>query len=296
MESALFYGSATALITPFNQGQVDCGALERLIDLQIVSGTDALVVLGTTGEPCSLSPKERRLILECAVERCAGRMPVIAGTGSNDTQTAILHSVEAERIGADGLLVVTPYYNRANQEGVARHFLEIADRVTIPMILYNVPSRTGMCLQPETVAHLARHPLIRGVKDAHKDMEHLMRLSQLCGDGMAIYAGNDAFTLPMLSMGARGVISVAGNVVPGQMHDMVAAWLEGDYGRSLELHRALFPLWEALGCDVNPIPIKAACAYLLEMENELRLPLTPLSVEKTAALIGELRALIEQGS
>ena len=294
MGSALFYGSATAMITPFLQGQVDYGALERLIDWQIAYGTDALVMLGTTGEPCALSHEERRRILECAVERSAGRVPVIAGTGSNDTQTAVRYSMEAERIGADGLLVVTPYYNRANQEGAARHYLEIADRVSIPMILYNVPARTGMCLQPETVERLARHPLIRGVKDAHTDMGHLMRLAQLCGDGMAIYAGNDAFTLHMLSLGARGVISVAGNVLPGLMHELVAAWLGGDYGRSLELHRALFPLWEALCCDVNPIPIKAACAYLLETEDELRLPLTPLSGEKAAALIGELRAMMEK--
>ena len=272
----LFYGSATALVTPFAHGKVDFKALEALIDWQISEGTDALVILGTTGEPSTLTREERRDVLSCAAEAIAGRCPMIAGAGANSTKTAAAYASEAAALGADALLVVTPYYNKASDEGLLRHFTAVADETDLPVILYNVPGRTGLNLRPELAAKLAAHPRIRAVKEASGDLSQLSRLAELGLGGMQIYAGNDGDVLPVLALGGSGVISVAANVIPATMHALTQAWLEGDIelARRLQLH--ILPLVRALFSDVSPIPVKAALAMMGKIENELRLPLFPL--------------------
>ena len=295
MQSTLFYGSACALITPFKGTRVDYDGLERLIDRQLDGGTDAIVVLGTTGEPATVTPSERAAILECTVARCAHRVPVIAGTGSNDTETAVRLSLEAQRLGADGLLVVTPYYNRASRQGLIAHYTAIADSVELPIIMYNVPSRTGVNLPAETVAELAKHPNLCAVKDASGNLVQLTDLAAACGDGVAIYCGNDDQTVPAMALGARGVISVAANLIPEVMHEIALSWLRGDAQRSLDLQLQYLRLMRLLSSEVNPIPVKAALSLMNACEDTLRLPLCPLSPEPREALRRELKrlALIE---
>ena len=280
MHGNLFYGCGTALVTPFKGNRVDYDALERLIDWQIECGVDALVVLGTTGEPSTLSGSERSAVIECAAARCGGRVPLIVGTGANDTRKAAAQSVEAQRLGADALLVVTPYYNKASWEGLIAHYLAVADSVELPVILYNVPGRTGLNLPPEVVAELAKHPNLCAVKEASGNLRQMTELARVCGEGVAVYCGNDDQVVPAMSLGARGVISVAANVVPDRMHALAADWLRGEAKRSLEAQVKLLPLIDALFSDVNPIPVKAALAMMGKIENTLRLPLCPLSEEK----------------
>lgn len=289
MHNALFCGCGTALVTPFHSNRVDYEALEGLIDWQIEEGADALVILGTTGEPAAVTEAERPAIIECAVAKARHRLPVIVGTGSNDTQTAVRRSVEAQTLGADGLLVVTPYYNRASQAGVMRHYTAIADSVELPIIMYNVPGRTGMNLAPETVAALARHPNLCGVKEASGSLRQMTDLAALCSDGIAIYSGNDDQVVPAMALGARGVISVAANVIPRRMRDLTAAWLHGDAKRALELQLEALRLIRALFSEVNPIPVKAALRRMGLIEETLRLPLTPLDPERAEALEQVLR-------
>ena len=284
MHGNLFYGCATALVTPFRGNRVDFDALESLIDWQIDSGVDALVALGTTGEPATLTASEHAAILECAVDRIAGRVPLIAGTGSNDTRRAVAQSREARRLGADALLVVTPYYNRASRDGLMAHFNAVADSVDIPVIMYNVPGRTGVNLAPETVAELAKHPNLCAVKEASGSVRQLTELARLCGDGVAVYCGNDDMVVPAMALGARGAISVAANVAPGRMRALTANWLRGEVRRALDAQTALLPLIDALFAEVSPIPVKAALAMMGRIENELRLPLCPLGEEKEAQL------------
>ena len=291
MQNALFYGVGTALVTPFKGNRVDYDALEALIDWQLEEGADALVVLGTTGEPSTVTDAERPAVIECAVARAGRKVPVIVGTGSNDTRTAIRLSVEAQTLGADGLLVVTPYYNKASQSGLAAHFTAIADRVELPVIMYNVPGRTGVNLMPETVAALARHPNLCAVKEASGDLRQMVDLAAACGEGVAVYCGNDDQVVPAMALGARGVISVAANVVPRQMHDMATAWLQGDARKALELQLGLLPLIRLLFCEVSPIPVKAALRRMGLIEEVLRLPLTPLSADKAELLAREMKRL-----
>ena len=287
----LFYGCGTALVTPFRNGRVDYDAFERLIDWQIDSGIDALIALGTTGEPCTLTETERGAIIECAVARVAGRVPLYVGAGSNCTATAARLSVEAQHLGADGLLVVTPYYNRASASGLKEHFLTVADSVDIPVIVYNVPTRTGVNLPPEVMLDLAKHPLLCAFKEACADLSHAMRLYELVGDGIAIYCGNDDQTLAHMALGARGVISVAANVVPAQMQALARNYLRGDVEASRALQFSLLPLIRALFLDVSPIPVKEALHMMGMMQNELRLPLTPLDEGKAQTLRRELARL-----
>ena len=289
MRNALFYGSGVALVTPFSGGRIDLGALEALIHWQIDMLTDAIIVLGTTGEPCTIAPMERAALIECAVSAVAGRVPLIVGAGANDTRTAIACAEQAQALGADGLLVVTPYYNKASREGLLAHYWAIADSVDIPIIAYNVPSRTGMNMPPEVVAELLKHPMIRGVKEASGDIRQMQRLAALC-PGAAIYAGNDDQAYAMMALGARGVISVAANVLPTAMHEMAASYLRGDVELSREMQFALLDIADALFCEVSPIPVKAALAMMGRIEEELRLPLTPLEGEKRAALRKALAA------
>ena len=291
MQGKLFYGSGTALITPFRGNRIDFDGLERLIDWQIDAQTDALIVLGTTGEPSTISDSERSAIIECAVSRCAGRVPLYIGTGSNDTRKAIAHSVEAMRLGADGLLVVTPFYNKCSAAGLIEHFVSIADNVSIPIIVYNVPSRTGLNLPPELVPELAKHPMLCGLKEACADIGHALRIFELVGDGIAVYSGNDDMVVSMMALGARGVITVAGNAAPGQMHDMVSAYLRGDIEESRKLQMEMLPLIRVLFSEVSPIPVKAAVEMLGLCEGTLRMPLMPLEEKKRIALKREMERL-----
>lgn len=284
MHGNLFYGCGTALVTPFRGNRVDYDALEGLIDWQVESGVDALVVLGTTGEPPTISDSERSAIIECAAERIAGRVPLIVGAGSNDTRRAVSLSMEAQRLGADAILSVTPYYNKASREGLIAHFNAVADSVDVPVILYNVPSRTGLNLAPEVVAELAKHPNLCAVKEASGSLAQLTELARLCGDGLAIYCGNDDQAVPAMALGARGVISVAANVIPAQMRALAADWLRGEVRRSLEAQMKALPLIRLLFSEVSPIPVKAALAMMGRIENTLRLPLCPLAEDKQARL------------
>ena len=290
MRNALFYGSGVALVTPFRGGRIDIRAFESLIDWQIESLTDAIVVLGTTGEPCTIAPAERAALIECAVSTVAGRVPLIVGAGANDTRTAVAYAAEAQALGADGLLVVTPYYNKASRAGLIEHFYAIADRVEIPIIAYNVPSRTGLNLPPEVAGELLKHPMIRGVKEASGDIRQMNRLAALC-PGAALYAGNDDQTYTMMALGARGVISVVANILPMAVHEMAASYLRGDIDLSREMQFALLDIADALFCEVSPIPVKAALSMMGKIEEELRLPLAPLEDRKRAALRKAMAAL-----
>ncbi len=295
MQGNLFYGCGTALVTPFRGNRIDFDALENLIDGQIDADIDALVVLGTTGEPESISEAERSAIIECALARCARRVPMIVGTGANDTRTAIRRAVEAQMLGADALLVVTPYYNRASNQGLIEHYTAIADRVEIPIIMYNVPSRTGVNLEPRVVAELAKHPMLCALKDACTDAAHMTDMARLCGDGIAIYSGSDECVLQALALGAHGLISVAANVIPSEMHALTMSWIRGDTKACRNLAFHWMPLINCLSSEVNPIPVKAALGMMGKLEETLRLPLAPLDAARREALRRELKrqSLIE---
>ena len=291
MHGNLFYGCGTALVTPFKGNRIDFDALEALIDWQLDSGADALVVLGTTGEPSTISGSERPAIIECAAARCAHRAPLIVGTGSNDTRRAVAQSEQAQRLGADALLVVTPYYNKASRAGLIGHYNAVADAVDIPIIMYNVPGRTGVNLDADTVAELAKHPNLCAVKEASGSLRQMTDLARTCGDGVAVYCGNDDQVPPAMALGARGVISVAANIIPGAMHDMVLSALNGDMKRCREAQVKYLPLIRRLFDEVNPIPVKAALAMLGRIEDTLRLPLCPLDGEKREQLRRELKRM-----
>ena len=291
MQGKLFYGCAAALVTPFRGNRIDYDALESLIDWQLDSGTDAIAILGTTGEPATVTDSERSAIIECAATRCARQAPLIVGTGANDTRRAVALSMEAERLGADMLLVVTPYYNKASRDGLIEHYRAIADSVDIPVIMYNVPGRTGMNLSPDTVAELAKHPNLCAVKEASGNIRQLTDLARACGDGVAVYCGNDDQVVPAMALGARGAISVAANIIPGPMRDMTNDWLKGEAKRSLEAQLKYLPLIRLLFDEVNPIPVKAALAMMGRIENTLRLPLCPLDADRREQLRRELKRL-----
>ena len=277
MNQAVFRGSGTALVTPFVGEQVDFEALGRLIDRQIAGGTDALIVCGTTGEPPTLTTAEKTAVLGYALERVSDRIPVIAGTGTNSTKASVDQSIRAQRLGASGILAVTPYYNKSTQQGLYEHFTAIADAVQIPVILYNVPSRTGVNLLPGTAARLSEHENICGVKEASGDISQMAELARLTGDKLALYSGNDDQVLPMLALGGQGVISVAANVLPGHMHELVESWFMGDVRRCRTLQLQILPLVKALFSEVNPIPVKAALQMMGLCSGHMRLPLTELS-------------------
>lgn len=274
--SLLFEGCATALITPFKGGKVDLHAFEKILQQQIDADIGALVVTGTTGESSTLTDREKRDLYTEAVRavRASGKsIPVIAGTGSNNTARAIELSRMAESVGCDGLLLVTPYYNKASQEGLIAHFSAIANAVSIPAILYHVPSRTGCTLTADTCRKLAKHPRIVGLKDATGQIGYTARVSAVCGDALPLYSGNDDTITPVLALGGHGVISVVSNLLPDVMVKMCAAWRQGDIKTAAELQRRILPLCDALFCEVNPIPIKCAMALCDICRDELRLPL-----------------------
>ena len=278
MSHSIFEGSAAAVVTPMNgYGNLDFDAFGRLLEWMIREGTDAVVVNGTTGESATLDDKEKMAVIRYAVRQVDGRIPVIAGTGSNCTEHAVELSRKAQELGADALLQVTPYYNKTSQAGLVRHFNAVADAVGLPMILYNVPSRTGMNIQPETYAELAKHPLIVATKEASGNVSAIAKTVALCGDELAIYSGNDDQILPLLALGGIGVISVLANVAPRETHDICRLYFEGKHAESLALQLRLLELIEALFCDVNPIPVKEAMNLLGHDAGQCRMPLAPLN-------------------
>ena len=285
----IFTGAASALITPLTASGVDYANFERLINWQIEEGIDALVIAGTSGEASTLTDEEHREVLKFAVEVVDGRVPVIAGTGSNDTDYAIDLTKYACEIGCDAMLVVTPYYNKATQKGLIKMFTAIADASTKPVILYNVPSRTGVNIEPATYAALADHPMIQGIKEANGQIDKITETMALCGDKLDLYSGNDDQIVPLLSVGGKGVISVLSNVLPKETSEMVHKFLGGDVKGAAEMQFKYFGLIKALFSEVNPIPAKAAMAAMGFCEDYVRLPLTTMEDATKAVLLDRMR-------
>lgn len=290
-KKALFTGAATALITPMTENGVDWAALDRLVDFQLENGIPAIVACGTTGEATTLSDEEQMDVIERVVKRVNGRCCVIAGSGSNDTAHAIELTKEACLRGADGVLVVTPYYNKTTQSGLIAHFTAIADASGKPLILYNVPGRTGMTIAPATYAALADHPMITGIKEASGNMSAAAEILRLVGDRLAVYSGEDALIAPMLSIGGAGVISVVSNVLPKETNEICTRMFAGDVKGSAQLQLKLLPLIDALFSQTNPIPVKAALSRMGYCEDRLRLPLIPMEEPFRAKLFAEMAAL-----
>ena len=292
---AIFTGSGVAIVTPFTAdgAAVDYEKLAELIDFQIENKTDAIVICGTTGEGATLSMDEHKACIRFTVQHVNGRVPVIAGTGSNCTETAIELSQEAEKDGADALLVVTPYYNKATQKGLIEHYSMIAESVSIPIIMYNVPSRTGTNIQPATAVEIAkRNPNVQAVKEACGNLAQVAQLAHLsheAGAVLDIYSGNDDEVLPLLSVGGKGVISVLANIMPAETSEMCRSFFRGDVDKARKMQLDLLPLINALFCEVNPIPVKAACAAMGYGENYLRLPLTPMEKDHEEKLLAMMR-------
>ncbi len=289
MKNTIFTGAATAIVTPLTETGVDYESFGRLIEWQIAEGIDAIVVAGTTGEASTLTDEEHRQVIRFAVEKVAGRVPVIAGTGSNDTAYAIDLTKYACEVGADAMLLVTPYYNKATQKGLIESFKAVADVSTKPCILYNVPSRTGCNITPATCAVLAEHPNIVAIKEASGNISQIAEIAHLCGDKIDIYSGNDDQIIPILSLGGKGVISVLSNPLPALTSQMCHLYMEGKTKEALDIQLRLLPLVNALFCEVNPIPVKAAMSAMGYGKNLLRLPLTPMEKEHEETLLSLMR-------
>lgn len=285
----IFTGAGVAIVTPFAaDGSVDYELLRKLVDFQIENGTNAIIACGTTGESSTLSHEEHVEVIRVCIEQAAGRVPVIAGTGSNQTDYAIELSLEAQELGADALLLVTPYYNKTSQAGLVAHYTHVADRVKLPVIVYNVPSRTGVNVKPETYAAMADHPRICAIKEANSDIAAATKTAALVGDRMDLYVGNDDQIVPFLALGAKGVISVLSNVLPRQTSEICSRFFSGDVAGSLKLQLDYLGLANALFCDVNPIPVKEALCMMGWPVGYGRLPLVPLSEANRSLLRGEL--------
>lgn len=283
----MFSGALTALITPFRDGEVDVEALETMVEHHIQSGIHGLVPCGTTGETPTLSEKEDRTVIETVVRVSNGRVPVVAGTGSNSTESAIKYTKMAEEAGADGSLQVAPYYNKPTQEGLYRHFSEISKNTGLPLVLYNIPGRTSVTISAETTARLAEIPNVVGTKEATHSMDMVSDIRRLCGGEFSILSGDDSLTLPIMALGGNGVISVAANVAPEAMSDLVNALSSADAAeidRGRALHYELLPLFRALFLETNPIPVKTAASLIGLCSDEMRLPLAPLSGENLAKM------------
>ena len=289
MKKTVFKGAATAIVTPLTENGVDYEQFGRLIEWQIAEGIDAIVAVGTTGEGSTLTDEEHKEAIKFCVEKVAGRVPVIAGTGSNDTAYAIELTKYACEAGADAMLLVTPYYNKATQKGMIESFRAIADASTKPCILYNVPSRTGCNLLPKSVAELAKHPNIVGIKEASGNISQIAELISLVDGEMDVYSGNDDQIVPILSLGGVGVISVLSNIMPKATSDICKLYFEGKVEESRKLQLRLLPLVNALFCEVNPIPAKAAVAAMGYCENYVRLPLTVMEKENEAKLLALMK-------
>ena len=285
----VFQGAATALVTPTTAKGVDFTALKRLVDWQIAESIDALVICGTTGEGTTLSVAEQQAVLECAVETAAGRVPVIAGAGCNDTAHAVELVKTACQIGCDAVLCVTPYYNKTTQKGLVAMYNTIADASSKPVIVYNVPSRTGVNIQPSTYAELAKHPMIAGFKEANGDISSIVETMSLVGDDLALYSGNDDQIVPLLACGGKGVISVLSNVLPRETAELCRKFFSGDLTGAMDMQTRYLPLIHALFSEVNPIPVKAAMAAMGYCEDFLRLPLVTMEASHRAVLLQCMR-------
>ena len=291
MKKTIFTGAGVAIVTPMNPDlSINWELLGTLIDDQIAHGTDAIVIAGTTGEASTMTDEEHVQSIRFAVERTAGRVPVVAGAGSNHTDYALWLSREAKQAGADALLHVTPYYNKTSQAGLVRHFMTLADATDLPVILYNVPSRTGVNIQPKTYQELCKHPNITATKEASGNLSQIAMIRSLCGDELDIYSGNDDQIVPILSRGGKGVISVLSNVAPRQTHDICQLYFDGKVRESADLQIKLLPLINALFCDVNPIPVKEAVCMMGWDAGMCRLPLVELDPEHKELLSREMRA------
>lgn len=289
MKKTVFTGSGVAIITPFTENGVNYDELGRLLKYHVENKTDAVIICGTTGEASTMPDEEHCEAIKFAVDTIAGAIPVIAGTGSNDTPHAIKLSKYAMDTGADAILSVTPYYNKATQKGLIEHFNAIANAIDIPVILYNVPSRTGCNIKPETLKVLAKTENIVAVKEASGDLSQVAKIASICGDELDIYSGNDDQILPILSLGGKGVISVVANVAPVQTHDMVEEFLKGNIEKAKKLQLDMIELIDALFCEVNPIPVKTALGLMGWNTGDLRLPLTSME-EKT---LGQLKTAMK---
>ena len=291
MKNTIFTGMATAIVTPMTATGIDYEALGRFLEFQIENGINAIVVMGTTGENATIDYADQTKVIAYTVQKVAGRVPVIAGTGTNNTEHVLHNTKNACAVGADAILVVTPYYNKATQNGLYQHFKTIADASTVPVILYNVPGRTGCNLLPKTVARLAEHENIVAIKEATGNMAQMAEIMHLCGDKIDVYSGEDALTVPMMAMGGAGTISVLSNVAPKQAVAMTDACMAGDFASAAKMQCDLLPLINALFSEVNPIPAKAAVSAMGFGEEILRLPLTPMEDATRAVLFEEMRKL-----
>ena len=289
MKNTIFTGAGIAIITPMNaDGSINYQGLGDLIENQIANGTDAIIICGTTGEASTMTDEEHLECIRFAVEKTAGRIPVIAGTGSNDTRYAIELSKEAEAVGVDGLLLVTPYYNKTTQRGLIAHFTAIADAVNVPIILYNIPGRTGVNMEVSTVKKLAEHRNIAAIKEASGNISYAAKLIAACGDNIDVYSGNDDMVVPLVSLGGKGVISVASHVIPKQMHDMVQYCLDNNFAEATKLQIEYLDLINSLFIEVNPIPVKEALNMMGVNVGPCRMPLYEMSDEHKAVLRASL--------
>ncbi len=290
--SILFKGSGVAVVTPFtDDNQVNYDKLGELLDWHIENGTDAIVIVGTTGEAPTLEDEEHQEVVRYTVEKIAGRVPVIAGTGSNSTSHAIMMSQHAESVGADGVLLVTPYYNKSTQHGLIAHFEAIADSISIPCVLYNVPGRTGINIDAPTVAALAKHPNICGIKEASGNISLVAEIARVIPEDFGLWSGNDDMIVPLLSLGGHGVISVVANIMPKETHDMVMNYLDGNVNEARRLQLDMKPLIDALFCETNPVPVKEAMNIIGKEVGALRLPLVGMLEHNKARLVKELKAM-----
>ncbi len=285
----MFFGSIVAIVTPFRNGRVDERALGDLIEFQIANGTDGIVPCGTSGESATLSHEDHNRVIAFTVETVRKRVPVIAGTGSNSTDEAIMLTRHAKQAGADGALLITPYYNKPTQEGLFRHYKAVAEAVDLPVVLYNIPGRTAVNLLPATVARLAAVRNIVAIKEGSASLQQVSEIIKACGDRIAVLSGDDPLTLPMMVVGAKGVITVTANIVPADMAAMVDAFMAGNLAEAQRLHYKLYPLFNALFLETNPIPVKEALAMMGKIDGELRLPLCPLSPDSREKLTRALK-------
>ncbi len=290
MKKLIFKGAGVAIVTPFTEDGINFPEFGRMIDAQIEGHTDAIIVAGTTGEAATMSDAEHKEAIRFAVQHTKGRIPVVAGTGSNDTAYAVQLSQYAEKVGADGLLLVTPYYNKCTQKGLIEHFTKIADSVNVPCILYDVPSRTGLSIKVSTYAELSKHPNIVAVKEANGDLSSILRLRYTVGDELAVYSGNDDQIVPILSLGGMGVISVLSNVMPKETHDICQLYFDGKVEEAAKLQIACTDIVDALFCETNPIPAKTAMRLMGYAAGPLRLPLSEMEPENRKKLDAALKA------
>lgn len=287
----MFNGAGVAIVTPFTKDKIDFVGFKKLIDFHLENNTQALIVLGTTGEASTQSFEEREKLISTAVERVGGKIPVIVGTGSNSTQVAIENTKQAEALGADGILLVTPYYNKCTQKGLIAHFTAIANVTTLPVILYNVPGRTGVNIAPETVAAMSKVKNVIGVKEASGNISQILEIKRLVPEDFKIYSGNDDQVIPIYACGGHGVISVSSNVIPKEMQQMCQAFMDGNVAEAIKLQVLYKHFIDLLFCEVNPIPVKAALNAMGYIEDVLRLPLTPMEESNRNKLVDEMKKL-----